>query len=345
MPESVACNFCGAGSDRQKQLFITRKWDNPNFEWQFPMVRCCNCQLTFINPRPTPDELAVYYDENPECGCRAMYNAFQLSKNRRVPTEEIFAVWSGKHNAVITQRPNGKRILDVGCGCGLFIKRMELGGWEVNGVETSSVATKYISSVLGLHVHNGDLKSAQFPSGYFDVVTFWQVLEHINNPLEALKDSFRILAPGGLLIVELPNIATPAFWLFGKHYSMLQAPFHLYHFSPETLGRMCKSAGFITQDIMFSSSYDSFFFSGLLLFRALGYRLGVTNSRGKMVLDPGDLGKAIGMGEGVQGSSKGLRSSFISSAKKVVLPMFRLLGKLQQTFRIGDIITLYARKP
>lgn len=171
------------------------------------------------------------------------------------------------------------------------------------------------------------------------------MLEHINNPLEALKESLRILAPGGLLIVELPNIATPAFWLFGKHYSMLQAPFHLYHFSPETLGRMSEYAGFVTQNIMFSYSYDSFLYSGLHLFQELGYKLGLTNSRGKMVLDPGDLGKAVGMEESVQGNKKDLCSSFISLAKKVVLPMFRLLGKLQQTFRIGDIITLYARKP
>ena len=88
-----------------------------------------------------------------------------------------------------------------------------------------------------------------------------------------------------------------------------------------------------------------FLFSGLLLFQELGYRLGLTGSRGKMVLDPGGLGKTIGMEEGIQGSNKGLRSSFVSSAKKVVLPIFRFLGKLQQIIRMDDIITIYTRKP
>lgn len=337
MPETVACELCGARRDVQKQLFASRNWDKSNLKWEFSVVMCRSCKLIFVNPRPTLNELSAYYDEN--------YKAYKLSLRGTMLAEEEVIKWEGKYKSIVYHQPGGRRILDVGCGDGVFLHRMQMGGWEVTGVETSNRPVEYTRSVLGLEVFNGELKAAHFASNYFDVITFWQVFEHISDPHETLQEVFRILAPGGLLIIEVPNIATPAFWFFGKHYSFLQIPFHLYFFCPSTLRRITESAGFRAEFINFSCTFDSFLFSGLLLFQELGYRLGLTSSRGKMVLDPGDLGKAIGMGEGVQGSSKGLRSSFISSVKKVVLLMFRLLGKLQQTFRIGDIIALYARKP
>jgi 2-polyprenyl-3-methyl-5-hydroxy-6-metoxy-1,4-benzoquinol methylase len=135
------------------------------------------------------------------------------------------------------------RLLDVGCGDGDFAASMKRRGWEVYGTEFSSAA-RQLGEAKGVKVHQGDIASAHFPDDFFDVVTLWHVLEHVPEPAVELIEIQRILRPGGLLVLETPNIASMTFRFCGKSWFPLGIPGHLQHFTPQTLARFVKRAGF-----------------------------------------------------------------------------------------------------
>jgi SAM-dependent methyltransferase len=135
--------------------------------------------------------------------------------------------------------------LDVGANDGFFLHLARQSGWDVQGVEIAESAAAYAREVFDLDVFVGQLTEANFPDQAFDVVTFWHVLEHVHDPLGHLQETYRILKPGGLLIVEVPNISSWQARLFGARWRALDTPRHLYHFSPDSLKAMLQKAGFM----------------------------------------------------------------------------------------------------
>jgi SAM-dependent methyltransferase len=97
---------------------------------------------------------------------------------------------------------------------------------------------------LGLRAFSGSLPHPALENASFDVITMWQSLEHVHQPLDVLRAANQILAPGGTLIVAVPNIDSLAFRWFGSAWSGLDLPRHLVHFTPETLRLMLGRAGF-----------------------------------------------------------------------------------------------------
>jgi len=138
--------------------------------------------------------------------------------------------------------PGNCRLLDVGCHIGVFLEIAREQGWEVWGVEPSSWAAKQARD-RGLEVSIGTLKEAQFPSNFFDVVTMWDVIEHLTDPLGSLEEVNRILVPGGIICIHTINIESPFARLMGPRWPWLME-MHLYYFSPQTLSQMLEKAGF-----------------------------------------------------------------------------------------------------
>ena len=134
------------------------------------------------------------------------------------------------------------RYLDVGCGSGGALGVAGALGWEVTGVEVDEAAAEKARRFTS-EIHVGDVLSAPFAAGRFDVVTAFHVLEHVPDPVAVLRRMLRWLAPGGLLIVEVPNAGGLGAAIFGKAWSGLELPRHLSHFSPETLTRAVELAG------------------------------------------------------------------------------------------------------
>jgi SAM-dependent methyltransferase len=147
----------------------------------------------------------------------------------------------------------GGSLLDVGCADGLFLHLAQSAGWEVRGVEMAESSAAYARETYQLDVLPGDLRHANFPDQYFDVITFWHVLEHLHDPLGELHEAYRVLKPEGLLVVDVPNIASWQANFFGADWRALDVPRHLYHFSPDTLKAMLARAGFAC----FKTSYWS----------------------------------------------------------------------------------------
>jgi SAM-dependent methyltransferase len=134
------------------------------------------------------------------------------------------------------------RYLDVGCGSGSALGVAAALGWSVAGVEVDRAAAQKARR-FSRRVHTGDLLEAPFAPGEFDVVTAFHVLEHVPDPVAAVRRMLEWLAPGGLLVLEVPNAGGLGARLFGRAWSGLELPRHLSHFTPATLERLVASAG------------------------------------------------------------------------------------------------------
>jgi SAM-dependent methyltransferase len=137
------------------------------------------------------------------------------------------------------------RLLDVGCGFGSFVGLMRGRGWDAEGVDPSPAAVA-AAREAGLPVRLGTLEDLDAPDGAYDAVTLFYVLEHLPEPMKALKKINGLLKPGGTLLLRVPH-TTPIVRLlspFGAGAALYDPPFHLYDFSPRVLARMLAEAGF-----------------------------------------------------------------------------------------------------
>ncbi|MCO6450100.1 MAG: class I SAM-dependent methyltransferase [Caldilineales bacterium] len=162
--------------------------------------------------------------------------------------------------------PPPGRLLDVGCGSGAYGASMMRLGWQVDGIEPDAGAAE-LARQAGLRVQTGDILDIDLPESTYDVITFWHVLEHIDDPVAALQHVRSALRPGGLLIVESPNWNSATALLAGRYWFHLDAPRHRVHFTPRSLRRALAAAGFGVTDLSYPPNPHG-------LAGAIGYRWG-----------------------------------------------------------------------
>jgi len=222
--EEVNCPICKASGGEPLHL-----------EGSFKMVRCPSCQFIFLNPRPTMDSLLRFYQEYlPEEG-----PSIESWEKMMRP---VF------HRAANLLKQYGRegRLLDVGTGFGFFLVEMKKRGWEAAGVDISQKAMDYARDVLGLTILPGPLEKADFPDNHFDAVTAFYVVEHLSHPMAFLRECYRILKPGGLLLLRYPH-TTPTknlLQFFGIKNRLYDLPAHLSDFSPKMIQQCLEKIGF-----------------------------------------------------------------------------------------------------
>jgi 2-polyprenyl-3-methyl-5-hydroxy-6-metoxy-1,4-benzoquinol methylase len=140
-------------------------------------------------------------------------------------------------------RAEGLRILDVGCGNGLLLAKLNRPGWILHGLEPDAGCVERVRRRLGIDVRRGVLGDRCFGPG-FDVITMIHVLEHVPDPRADLAEVRRLLKPGGVFIVEVPSCDGYGFALARGRWFGLDLPRHLTHFSAHTLRRMAEASGF-----------------------------------------------------------------------------------------------------
>jgi CMP-N,N'-diacetyllegionaminic acid synthase len=141
----------------------------------------------------------------------------------------------------INSLPKG-RIVDVGCGLGFLLSGVS-DGWEKHGVEVSGFAAERAGQ-YGT-IHHGDLASAKYPSDHFDVVVLHHVIEHVDEPLDLLREVLRIIKPDGRLVLGTPDFDGAMARRFGEKYRLLQDPTHVSLFTNESMHRALRDAGFV----------------------------------------------------------------------------------------------------
>ena len=225
--QNPACQLC---SSREAEPFLKT-------EEGYSLVRCGNCGVVRLDPIPSDDELATQYHGD----------------YYRVPRDRLSRLLDSLIGGFYTRRQARKleafeekgRLLDLGCGDGRFLAAMEGRGWSASGLDPSEKACEIAQERLKKGtVLNKTLEEAHFPDASFAAVTLWQVLEHIRNPREVLLEVRRVLKPGGICLLSVPNIASFDFALFRGDWFHLDLPRHLYHYTPETLRRTVESMGF-----------------------------------------------------------------------------------------------------
>lgn len=201
---------------------------------------CLGCGLVATWPQPDLLELTKRYGSE--------YYAHWISEEQKKRRIELW-----KRRAKVTGKVcRSGKLLDVGCGEGLFLHTVKELGYETAGLELSEYAAGYARKEFGLEVRNASIGDAGFGDGTFDVITFWHVLEHLADPLSALEKARRLLKPGGRLLVAVPNINDDLGQAFYRlrtgNYFQIYTPDskepHLYHFSTATLRRLLEKAGF-----------------------------------------------------------------------------------------------------
>jgi 2-polyprenyl-3-methyl-5-hydroxy-6-metoxy-1,4-benzoquinol methylase len=162
--------------------------------------------------------------------------------------------------------PPPGRLLDVGCGSGAYGASLLALGWQVDGIEPDPEAAARASEA-GLRVQNCLLEQAILPAAGYDVITLWHVLEHLDDAVAGLRHLYPALRPGGLLLVETPNLAALMARLTGPYWFHLDLPRHRLHFTPASLRLALEQAGFRVQRLRHIPNPHG-------LAGALAYRLG-----------------------------------------------------------------------
>ena len=247
----VACPLCG---EPGAAPLLTGRDLMHRLPGQFPLMRCQGCGLRYQNPRPGPAAIAAFYPDS--YGSYASASA-GLSARRGLAGALVRRAQFGRvrrlERAVAALPSQPRRLLDIGCASGLFLEAAQRRGWAVAGVELNVRAAEAVSVRLGVPVFAGPFERARYPDAAFDAVTLWDVLEHLHDPLAALREVRRVLRPGGALFVRVPNAASYVARLCGGYWSGYDLPRHLTHFTPRTLARALRAAGFIELVTLYGS--------------------------------------------------------------------------------------------
>lgn len=274
--EQVKCNLCGQDD---YQIIHT-----PNYELAKPdeimqtfrssgdevlldqLVQCNYCGLQYLNPRLRSEVVIQGYSEGSD----------EMFVSQAAGRERTFA----KSLKLIEKEAlKVGRILDVGTAGGSFLSAAKKRGWEVTGCEPNHWLAKWGKDKYGIDIYAGTIFDMSLDESSFDVVTLWDVLEHTPDPKTVLLECQRVLKPGGLLVVNYPDIHSLVARLMGRRWVFLLS-IHLYYFTVETLGTMLSIIGF--KMIKRRRHWQSLEL-GYILFRMEAYLSGVAKVGGKLV--------------------------------------------------------------
>jgi 2-polyprenyl-3-methyl-5-hydroxy-6-metoxy-1,4-benzoquinol methylase len=191
--------------------------------------------MVYQDPRPVFEDLRLRYADE--------YFSYEIEN------EAAFLALSRKglddidFEGVTGALRGPRRFLDVGCATGLLLASLRDGGWQTAGVDVCRQSARYGREKRGLDIREGTLQEASFPGGFFSVVHFSHLIEHLPEPRPFVAEVRRILAPGGYAVVTTPNIDGMQARLFGPGWRSV-IPDHLCLFSRRTLSRLLAEEGF-----------------------------------------------------------------------------------------------------
>jgi SAM-dependent methyltransferase len=225
----VLCNQCGRD--------VTR-----NLHGISRLVQCVGCGLIYVNPRPSPEDLATQYQAGYFHCDEPTFGGYE---NYEADREEILRTFRRRIALLMPWcRAAAPRLLDVGCATGLFLEVARDAGWRVEGIDISEYALARARE-RGFAVSRGTLPSATLESGGYDVVTLWDVIEHVPDPAAVIAECHRLLRPGGVLAMSTPDAGSPpAKWLKGRWLGFRSIDEHLYFFSRASMRALLARGGF-----------------------------------------------------------------------------------------------------
>jgi 2-polyprenyl-3-methyl-5-hydroxy-6-metoxy-1,4-benzoquinol methylase len=231
--EITACPLCG--STALAPAFT---------EEPYTVLRCQACGLGFVSPRLDPDGLVGIYAAE---GYWRSDSPKTLGYHDYRADEPLYLrTFRKRLDRVLADGPTGGRALDVGCAAGFCMATLRERGFDVYGVEVSEAIGSHARDHFGFgdHVHFGTLDSVPHADASFDLITMWDVVEHVPDPRALLAKARALLKPGGLLVMETQDIDSRFARLLGPRWHHYKHAEHIYHFTPATARELVQSAGF-----------------------------------------------------------------------------------------------------
>ncbi len=245
--EYVDCNLCGSDDytiiyrgKPEDAVDLTKVYkaagDDVNTE---QIVKCNQCGLLYVNPRIKGDLIVEGYASGPDKNFVSQAHGRELTSKRTLDYVERFVLPTSKKN----KKAKKGKILDIGTAGGSFLHVAKESGWDVAGVEPNAWMVEWGNKHYKLNTKAGTIHTVHFPSNQFDVVTLWDVLEHVPDPGAELQEINRILKKGGYLVVNYPDIGS---WIARIMRSkwMFLLNVHLWYFTPDTITKLLQKHGY-----------------------------------------------------------------------------------------------------
>lgn len=208
----------------------------------YQVLDCVKCGFKHLAPIPSEGVLEKFYKKQYYESHKPTYISNQIEE------EAYLAIAFEERLQVYSRHTQGRELLDIGCGAGLFLKAAKEKGWHVLGVEPSASAATQAAD-QGLNIFTGTFDEFDAVNERsFDVVQLKNVLEHLPNPTEMINQCYNILSDDGLLYLEVPNdydfIQKIGVKIAGERNSWVSIPDHINYFNFSTLKRLVKKSGF-----------------------------------------------------------------------------------------------------
>ena len=257
MPEFVEC-LCGSHGAPSR---IIQAKDSETGE-PFTYLACPECTLERLSPRPTPDEMGAYYPQTyaPHVGLapqgqadrfkRLIYDVFWAPDDAvpagimRVRPLLRLALRPVRHRSTLSfSAPVTRRVFEFGAAKATDLLAFRDAGWEVEGCEPSAQACA-LAATQGIHLQQATAETAVLRDGAYGCILFNNVFEHVHDPVAVLDKCHRALAPGGVLILIVPNHASVSAEAFGAAWPGYDAPRHTWGWTPASIRQRLAAAGF-----------------------------------------------------------------------------------------------------
>jgi 2-polyprenyl-3-methyl-5-hydroxy-6-metoxy-1,4-benzoquinol methylase len=239
MEALATCLACGAPSARARA--VHRRKDDT-------LVRCPECRLMYAQPQYEPAELdelyrVEYYDEHKNLQTDYRERDYRSSQPlNRLVVDDLLE----RYPRLRAQAGRAVRALDFGSGVGFFMDACRERGLEPLGMDFSEVASRYAKQRFGLEVRvPPDEALRALPDASFELVTAWQVVEHLRRPRETLVELQRVLEPGGVLCITVPNLRSLYYRVQGARWFNIVNPTHLAFFDQRSLTRLLRALGLV----------------------------------------------------------------------------------------------------
>jgi SAM-dependent methyltransferase len=199
------------------------------------LVRCRHCAFQYVNPRPRADLILSGYTEGEDPAYVSQLEARE--RTFAASLEEI-------------ERAAGRRgrLLDIGTAAGAFVAAARDRGWQAEGCEPNRWLAEWGARHYGVRIRQGSVFDQQYEEGSFDVVTLWDVIEHTTDPRAVLERCRALLKPGGILVVNYPDIGSWIARVLGRRWLFLTSV-HLYYFDRRTIRLMLEKTGYRVETV------------------------------------------------------------------------------------------------
>ncbi len=238
----VNCNVCGANETKTVYKIRERyKKYGLNENELFNIVKCARCGLVYVNPRLSDEKLNEVYTVYLNNPGDSKYDTADKGKELHYQNQIARIEEALKDRGV--PRLAKPRILDFGCGWGHFLRMAKDRGWEGYGVELDANRSGKARK-KGLDVFNGPLKEARFSDNFFDVITAFEVLEHLTDPSETLSILWSKVKDNGIIVVSVPNYGSLGARIYGRRWHYLHPVEHIYYFDFRSLKKILEKNRF-----------------------------------------------------------------------------------------------------